>query len=270
VRESYPTEEERLIVEKKAPEEALEEKKPEVVPEEEEKYIKTARDRYKERMEQRLKEEEERAQQEEAEEEARRAQEEAKTVPEGRPIEEARGRERYAERREEPETSDRRRKYLERRGEMIEEAKTDMFRTSDKKERDRYEKELFKESAPAAEISIEELSKGLDVEDLEKIGSIDELGDLELGELGGITDKDLETLAGLAKEDLAGVAEAEKIPKQKGFACPKCGSAKSTVVYCPYCGKGFCSNCSDKIERKGELIFYGCPSCKKDVIVKSD
>jgi len=243
-RESYSPAEEKLIVEKvEKPQEQPQ--RPEVVPEEEQKIVQSARERYRERLEQMRMEEEE-----------RRAQQEAMGVPPGKPIEQ-----REAE-------TERRRRYAERRGEMIEEVKTDMFRASEKKERERYEKELFKESAPASELSIEELSEGLDVEDLEKIGSLDELGSLE--ELGSISDKDLEALAGIAKEGLAGVSEKEKIPREKGLACPNCGSTKSTIVYCPYCGKGFCSNCADKIERKGDLIFYGCPHCKKEVIVKGD
>jgi len=245
MRESYSPHEEKLIVEKVEPIKQQEPERPEIVPQEEQKYIQSARERFKERLEQ-----------QKMEEEARKAREEAMGVPEGKPIESR------------AEEGERRRRYTERRGEMIEEVKTDMFRASEKKERERYEKELFKESAPASELSIEELGEGLDVEDLEKIGSLDELGDL--GDIGSISDKDMETLAGIAKGDLAGVSEREKIPREKGLGCPNCGSTKSTIVYCPYCGKGFCSNCSDKIERKGELVFYGCPHCKKDVIVKGE
>jgi len=245
-RESYSPEEEKLIVEKTEPIKQEAPERPEIIPQEEQKYVQSARERFRERLEQQR-----------MEEEARKAREEAMGVPEGKPIEQTRA-----------EESERRRRYSERRGEMIEEVKTDMFRASEKKEREKYEKELFKESAPTSELSIEELGEGLDVEDLEKIGSLDELGDL--GGIGSISDKDMETLAGIAKGDLAGVSEREKIPREKGLGCPKCRSTKSTIVYCPYCGKGFCSNCSDKIERKGELVFYGCPHCKKDVIVKGE
>ena len=244
VRESYSPHEEKLIVERTEPIKQQSPERPEIIPQEEQKYVQSARERFKERLEQ-----------QKMEEEARKARQEAMGVPEGKPIE---------SRAEEGG----RRRYAERRGEMIEEVKTDMFRASEKREREKYEKELFSESAPASELSIEELGEGLDVEDLEKIGSLDELGSLE--EMGSISDKDLETLAGIAKGDLAGVAERERIPTEKGLSCPKCRSTKSTIVYCPYCGKGFCSNCSDKIERKGELVFYGCPHCKKDVIVKGE
>jgi len=244
VRESYSPHEEKMLVERTGPIKQESPERPEIIPQEEQKYIQSAREKFKERLEQ-----------QKMEEEARKAGQEAMGVPEGKSME---GRAEEGGRR----------RYAERRGEMIEEVKTDMFRASDKKEREKYEKELFKESAPASELSIEELGEGLDVEDLEKIGSLDELGGLE--GMGSISDKDMETLAGIAKGDLAGVAERERIPTEKGLSCPKCRSTKSTIVYCPYCGKGFCSNCSDKIERKGELVFYGCPHCKKDVIVKGE
>ena len=244
VRESYSPHEEKMIVERSEPIKQESPERPEIIPQEEQKYVQSARERFKERLEQ-----------QKMEEEARKARQEAMGVPEGKSME---------SRADEGG----RRRYAERRGEMIEEVKTDMFRASDKKEREKYEKELFKESAPASELSIEELGEGLDVEDLEKIGSLDELGSLD--GMGNISDKDLETLAGIAKGDLAGVAERERIPTEKGLSCPKCRSTKSTIVYCPYCGKGFCSNCSDKIERKGELVFYGCPHCKKDVIVRGE
>ena len=246
VRETYAPPEERMMVEKE--QHVME--KPEVTPLDEEKYVETAREKYKERMEQRKNEDEERASQTKEREETRRAQEEAKQVPAGQPMEERRG------------EGDRRKRYMERRGEMIEEVKTDMFRTSERKEKEKYEKELFKESAPAPQISLEELSEGLDVADLEKIGSLDELGELGFGELEGMGDKEL--------QELAGIAEPEKMTREKGMSCPKCASKNSTIVYCPYCGKGFCSNCSDQVQRKGDLILYGCPHCKKEVMVKTE
>jgi DNA-directed RNA polymerase subunit RPC12/RpoP len=246
VRETYAPPEEKMMVEKEQP--VME--KPEVTPLDEEKYVETAREKYKERMEQRKSEEEERARQIKEREEMGRAQEEARQVPAGQPMEEHR------------EESDRRKRYMERRGEMIQEVKTDMFRTSERKEKEKYEKELFKESAPAPQISLEELSEGLDVADLEKIGSLDELGELGFGELEGMGDKEL--------QELAGIAEPEKMPREKGMSCPKCSSKNSTIVYCPYCGKGFCSNCSDSVQRKGDLILYGCPHCKKEVMVKTE
>ena len=217
--------------------------RPEIQPREEEQYIQKARERYMQRQPQKGPE----------------IQYEEKLTPSPEIN--------YQEKPKE--TSDRRRRYAERRGELIEEAKTDMFRASETKEREKAEKELFKESAPSSELSLDELSEGLDIGELDKITSLDELGGFE--ELGGMSDKDLELLSNLAGEEkLAGLAESGKIPKEKGMGCPKCNSQNSSVVYCPYCGKGFCSNCSDKIQRKGELIFYGCPTCKKEVIVKSE
>ena len=162
----------------------------------------------------------------------------------------------------EPEYRPSRRRYMERRGEMVEEAKTDMFRASDLKDREKAEKELDEGSAPATDLSIQELSEGLDIGDIEKIGSIDELSELGLGDLEGMSSKSL--------DELAGLAEPQVMARQKGMVCPKCSAKNTTIVYCPYCGKGFCSNCSDQVQRKGELIFYGCPTCKKEVIVKAE
>lgn len=151
----------------------------------------------------------------------------------------------------------RRRRYLERRGELIEEAKTDML-----KPKLEVRPTVI---SPEEEIEVEEfkeLGEGLDLSDLESIGSLEELSE--------ISDVNLEDLGELdvSLESLAGLSETEKLPKEKGMGCPKCNSLKGTVVYCPYCGKGFCSNCADKVKREKGMIFYGCPHCSKEVIVK--
>ena len=155
----------------------------------------------------------------------------------------------------------RRDRYLRRRGkiveEKIEEAREDMLKPISTKP-----KLLEKEEVEAPEIMYPELGEGVDLSDLESIESLEELsalGELEEEELGELD---------ISLEDLAGLSLTEKVPKEKGMGCPKCGSLKGTIVYCPYCGRGFCSNCSVKIERKGDMIFYQCPHCMKEVIVK--
>lgn len=152
----------------------------------------------------------------------------------------------------------RRRRYLKRRGEIVEEkveeAKSDMLRP--------VKPMKLPEKEKPAEISYPELGEGVDLSDLESIKSLEELSDLGELETGELIDLDI------SLQDLAGLSQTEKVPKEKGMGCPNCASLKGTVVYCPYCGKGFCSNCSVKVERKGEMIFYQCPHCMKEVIVK--
>lgn len=154
----------------------------------------------------------------------------------------------------------RRDRYLRRRGkiveERIEEAKVDMLKPISAKPK------LPEEEAKAPEIMYPELGEGVDLSDLESIESLEELsalGELDEEELGELD---------FSLEDLAGLSQTEKVPKEKGMGCPKCGSLNGTIVYCPYCGKGFCSNCSVKVERKGDMIFYQCTHCMKEVIVK--
>jgi len=155
----------------------------------------------------------------------------------------------------------RREKYLKRRGLLVEQVKADLTKP----------KELKGESAPLPIIPEEdvqlEFGEGLDLSDLESVDSLSELGGLEdLGDdsLSGLSDLDESTL-----DNLGGLSVEHEIKKEKGMSCPTCGAKNAKIIYCPYCGKGFCSNCSLKVQRKGDLVIYQCPNCKKEVIVKS-
>lgn len=148
----------------------------------------------------------------------------------------------------------RRERYLQRRGELVEEVKTDLLKRAIGKPQV-ISPELEEQAKEG-----EELGEGLDLSDLENIGSLEELSEA--------SDVSLEDLGELDLESLGGLSETQKIPKEKGMGCPKCNSLKGTIVYCPYCGKGFCSDCSEKVRREGDMVFYGCPHCKKEVIVK--
>lgn len=155
-----------------------------------------------------------------------------------------------------PAMSERRRRYLARRGLLTEEAREDLLRAAERKPEVAPPPELEKPT-----VSLEEIAGGIDVSALEKISSAEELG--ELGEVSS-----LDVLEKMELGELGGVSELENMPKEKGMACPKCGSAKGMMVYCPYDGKGFCTNCADKIETKQDLLFMACPHCTKEVIVK--
>ena len=40
-------------------------------------------------------------------------------------------------------------------------------------------------------------------------------------------------------DELAGLSEIEELPKEKAMGCPHCKKKRpSSIVYCPYCGKG--------------------------------
>ncbi len=147
----------------------------------------------------------------------------------------------------------RRERYLKRRGKLVEQVKADLNKQQ-----------------PLPELQVEELSglelgEGIDLSDLETLS--------DLGELSEAADVDLSSLeegGELDLSSLAGLAETEEIPKEKKrTGCPSCGAKNTTIVYCPYCGKAFCSNCSLKVHRKRGLVFYQCPHCKKEVIVKA-
>jgi DNA-directed RNA polymerase subunit RPC12/RpoP len=151
--------------------------------------------------------------------------------------------------------STRRQRYLARRGQLVDEVRYDLAKP--------HEPQPAPEAKPAAEATLEEISKGIDTSSLEQVGSLDELESLaDLQSLEKISDVDLSNLGGLA--------EIQEIEKPKGAGCPRCSAMHSTVVYCPYCGKGFCSNCSSKVQAKQEMVFYACPSCSKEVIVRKE
>ncbi len=147
------------------------------------------------------------------------------------------------------------RERYQRRKDMISQVKTDLTKP----------KAAVEYTSPELEEKAEEsleLGEGLDLSDLENVESLEDLSEL--------TDVSLEELGDMNLESLAGVSETQKIPKAEaqGAKCPNCGKLKGTIVYCPYCGKGFCSDCSTAVKREGELIHYKCPTCAKEVIVK--
>ena len=164
----------------------------------------------------------------------------------------------------------RRERYLKRRGMLVEQVKADLTKP----------KELKGESAPLPIMPDEdvnlEFGEGLDLSDLDSVGSLSDLGSLEdlsddegsLGGLGGLDD--LNSLSDDDLSNLGGLSVEQEIKKEKGMSCPTCGAKNVKIIYCPYCGKGFCSNCSLKVQRKGDLIIYQCPNCKKEVIVKAE
>ena len=119
---------------------------------------------------------------------------------------------------------------------------------------------------PEEEIQLE-FGEGLDLSDLETTGSLGELS--ELSDLEDSSLLELSNLADSSVENLGGLSEQSEITKEKGMSCPSCNAKNASITYCPNCGKGFCTNCSLEINRKGELIFYKCPNCKKEVIVKA-
>ena len=157
----------------------------------------------------------------------------------------------------------RRDSYLKRKEQFKEQAKADLTKSNE-----------FKGPSeplpiiPEEEVQLE-FGEGLDLSDLESIGSLGELSELSDLEGGDSSLFELEGLDDFSLDNLGGLSELSEIPKEKGMSCPFCKAKNTSITYCPNCGKGFCTNCSLEINRKGELIFYKCPSCKKDVIVKA-
>lgn len=155
--------------------------------------------------------------------------------------------------------SEHRKRYLERRGELAEQAKQEMLQPAE-------QARMFRQELVRPGPEAKEQVKGLDLSKLSEISSLKELESLE--NIEGLSG--MEQSGELSLEALAGLAEPETFPKERGMGCPHCASQKSSIVYCPYCGKGFCSNCASKVTPKGDLIFYECPVCTKEVIVKRE
>jgi hypothetical protein len=63
-------------------------------------------------------------------------------------------------------------------------------------------------------------------------------------------------------------AEFVSVQAEPGMGCPTCRSKGLRVVFCPYCGKGACANCSPKVTPTPESIVYVCPSCGEEVTVR--
>ncbi|MBI1973303.1 hypothetical protein HYS54_00675 [Candidatus Micrarchaeota archaeon] len=150
-----------------------------------------------------------------------------------------------------------RRRYLERRGELAAQAKQEMMQPVQ-------ESRKVQQEVVAPGPQAKDQTKGIDLSALSEVSSLQELESLE--NIEGLSS--MEQSGDLSLEALAGLAEPETIPKERGMGCPHCASVRSSVVYCPYCGKGFCSNCANRVTPKGDLIFYECPVCLKEVIVK--
>ncbi|MEM3412243.1 MAG: hypothetical protein QW735_00895 [archaeon] len=120
----------------------------------------------------------------------------------------------------------------------------------------------------------EELKKESMLEEAKRSISYEEPSSLTVSDLPSVTLEDLgisfESEEMKTLEDLAGLVSEEKIEKEKTPRCPNCHAITSTIIYCPYCGKPFCSNCALTVKTRGNLIFYSCPHCKKEVIMKKE
>ncbi|MFH0987061.1 MAG: hypothetical protein V1911_03370, partial [Candidatus Micrarchaeota archaeon] len=133
---------------------------------------------------------------------------------------------------------------------------------------DNEQETVQKKELPALEeFSLEEGGEesGLDLSDLNTASDISELA--ELGDMENLESSELGEEFSL--DNLAGVSKAKEVEKKKGMGCPQCGATKGIVIYCPYCGSGFCSDCSGKVERRNDLVMYKCATCKKEVLVKA-
>ena len=50
--------------------------------------------------------------------------------------------------------------------------------------------------------------------------------------------------------------------------CPTCSTKDAKVIFCPYCGTGFCTNCSPSVRPTPDAFYYVCPKCGEEVTVK--
>ena len=136
---------------------------------------------------------------------------------------------------------------------MVEQIKADLNKQQALPELDTGEQEL-------PELGNEE---GIDLSDLETLSNLSDLSEATDVDLSSLDEENADL------SSLAGLAETEEIHKEKKSAgCPNCGAKNTLIVYCPYCGKPFCTNCALSVKRKGELLYMQCPHCKREVIVK--
>ena len=63
-------------------------------------------------------------------------------------------------------------------------------------------------------------------------------------------------------------SEFVKVKAEKGMGCPSCGARNTRVVFCPYCGTGFCANCTPSLLPGADAFTYTCPKCSESVSVK--
>ncbi|RLG21817.1 hypothetical protein DRN74_00100 [Candidatus Micrarchaeota archaeon] len=145
--------------------------------------------------------------------------------------------------------AERRARRGKHREKLIEQVKIDMT----------YKKGSGEKTVPTAEKTAE--AQAIDLSSIESL-TLEDLSLDNSAELGTLSELESEL------SNIAGVNETEEIPKEKGMTCPNCGRKNVTVIYCPYCGKGFCSHCASSVRREGDMIIYKCPHCGKDVIVK--
>lgn len=143
-------------------------------------------------------------------------------------------------------------RYAKRKHEVTEQIKTEI---------------TAQPTAPVPEVTAPELDLGeaVDLSSLETL-SLEDLGIEPSPEIGEL--EELEE--GIDLSSLAGFSEIEEVPKEKEVKCPNCGAKNVQIIYCPYCGKGFCSNCALQVRHEGDLVIYKCPHCGKDVIVKAE
>ncbi|MFA4946585.1 MAG: hypothetical protein WC607_03570 [Candidatus Micrarchaeia archaeon] len=79
---------------------------------------------------------------------------------------------------------------------------------------------------------------------------------------------ELQGIAGGTAVEKKADSEFVAVKTEKGMGCPKCGAKGTRVVFCPYCGTGFCANCATGVEPGAESFSYSCPKCGESVTVK--
>lgn len=131
-------------------------------------------------------------------------------------------------------------------------------------------KRIREEREQGGEEEEEKVGKGTKIEGLfeeeekpEEIKEEGEIGEAEEGDLkleGIELDEEPEEL----EEELEELEEdnVEKEHEDGKKVCTNCGCKAGDIVFCPKCGKQFCAHCAEKVEKKGNVLFYTCPKCK--------